>query len=95
MTEVDPNIPLTKPEDNSVPKINGKNSKRKEVSDSHLLLKVNTLNLPKNVRGILVHNGYFFVSDLMKYFHRDGKNITVKGDIKSDPKLDEDQIGSI
>jgi hypothetical protein len=31
-------------------------------------LKVNSLNLPKTVKGVLVHNGYFFVSDLMNHF---------------------------
>jgi len=34
---------------------------------------VNTLNLHKNIKGILVHNGYFFVGDLMKHFNRVSK----------------------
>ena len=39
-----------------------------------MLLKVNTMNLHKHTKGILVHNGYFFVSDLMKHFHKVNKN---------------------
>jgi hypothetical protein len=73
-------------------KTNGMGAPQKELSDSHLLLKVNTLNLQKNVRGILVHNGYFFVSDLMKHFERSGKAVNIISDIKSDPKLDEEQV---
>ena len=42
-----------------------------------------------------MHNGYFFVSDLMKYFERSGKTVNIIADIKSDPKLDEDMIESI
>jgi hypothetical protein len=32
------------------------------------------MNLHKHTKGILVHNGYFFVSDLMKHFHKVNKN---------------------
>jgi hypothetical protein len=42
--------------------------KKKISFNNNLLLKVNTLNLHKLVKGILVHNGYFFVKDVMKHF---------------------------
>jgi len=32
------------------------------------------MNLHKHTKGILVHNGYFFVSDLMKHFHKVNKS---------------------
>jgi len=39
-----------------------------KYTNHRLLLKVNTLNLHKLIKGILVHNGYFFVADIMKHF---------------------------
>lgn len=60
-----------------------------------LLLKVNTLNLQKQIKGILVHNGYFFVQDVMRHFQRGVKSIDQISDIKSDPKLDEEQVKSL
>ena len=41
--------------------------------NNNLLLKVNTMNLHKIVKGILVHNGYFFVKDVMKHFAKTKK----------------------
>lgn len=63
------------------------------------------MNLHKNVKGILVHNGYFFVADIMKHFHKISKKDRPPGtassnnldfeielihDIKTDPSLDQD-----
>ena len=55
--------------------------------ESNLLLKVNTMNLHKHTKGILVHNGYFFVSDLMKHFHKINKN--EKNAMQRKPRVDE------
>lgn len=61
MTEIKP--PL-KPQ-----KTLASNPKQRELSLTNFsFLKVNTLNLHKNIKGILKNNGYFFVSDVMKHF---------------------------
>ena len=80
----------------------------KEITFSNnLALKVNCLNLAKNVKGILVHNGYFYVTELMKHFQRteisqaerqEGQlpfEIVQVSDIKTDPKLDTEQVESV
>ena len=88
--------------------------------NNNLLLKVNTMNLHKIVKGILVHNGYFFVKDVMKHFAKTKKKerrsdqvpsryiqdpmqfqvvldyeFELITDLKTDPKLDNEQVESI
>ena len=78
------------------------------------------MNLHKIVKGILVHNGYFFVKDVMKHFAKTKKKekrsdqvpsryiqdplqlavvldyeFELITDLKTDPKLDMEQIESI
>ena len=57
---------------------------------------MNTLNLHKLIKGILVHNGYFFVADIMKHYDvSEEGDIVQTTDIKSDPKLDSEQLEAL
>jgi len=47
-------------------------------------LKVNVLNLNKQVKGILLHSGYFFVSDVL--VHKPNHYMS----LQSDPALTEE-----
>ena len=78
------------------------------------------MNLHKIVKGILVHNGYFFVKDVMRHFAKTTKKargpdhvqsryiqdpmsfqvvldyeFELITDLKTDPKLDNEQVESI
>ena len=48
--------------------INQPDAEKVKLLKPFSFVKVNTLNLHKNVKGILKNNGYFFVSDVMKHF---------------------------
>ena len=48
--------------------INQSDAEKVKLLKPFSFVKVNTLNLHKNVKGILKNNGYFFVSDVMKHF---------------------------
>ena len=71
-----------------------------------LLVKIQTLNLPKNVKGILIHNAYFYVGDLLKHYtwkvrgKKEGKigaedikvELTPTSEVRTDPKIDEKNL---